>query len=711
MAIDQQSSKDLEFNLICELLSGYCKSIKAKDIALKLSFFDSPELLERELNLIEEIQLVYQDDGLSFPHPNAEDIDGALKMLRVENGVLTLDELIKVYDLCMGTKQLTEFSRKHKNEYPLVFDACAHIDRIHDVLKIITAIFDAKHLTIKNDATPRLFEIRTQLQSNRRAINKNFEQVLRKYRGEELLGETEETHLENRRLLTVLSQYKKQVKGRAHGISAKGTNTYIEPVENIELNARQDQLQIEDRHEIYTILEAITYKLRSEKNNLKAFQRLLIKFDLLNAKVLFASTYNGTKPIINRDKKMVWQNAKHPLLYIKNNSVNLDTIGQDIEMDDDSRFLVISGPNAGGKSITLKTIGLLQMMLQSGLFVSLNSGSSCTWFDQILSDIGDNQSIENQLSTYSYRLNRMQHFLGHVNTDTLLLLDEFGSGSDPELGGALAEVFYEELYQKGPYAVITTHYTNIKILTASLPQALNACMLFDTKKLQPLYQLSVGQPGSSFTFEVAQFNGISEELIAQAKVKVSESKLKIDGLTVALQQEKSKFKKINTEQYKSNAQARRQIQEYNRKLEKITEKSATQTQYFEQQNKFVNMGKKVFELIKKFKQHKTNKALFEAAKKLIAIEKTNLINQTKPLALNHKLKLPELPQIKKEVKIEGTPLEKVLKAKSKKVLKIGDSVKLKNHTKAGLIKEIKGKKITVEVGNFTISTRLEEIEN
>jgi len=182
-------------------------------------------------------------------------------------------------------------------------------------------------------------------------------------------------------------------------------------------------------------------------------------------------------------------------------------------------------------------------MFQCGLFIPVDENSSCMWFEQVLSDIGDNQSIENQLSTYSYRLNRMQFFLQEVNERTLLLLDEFGSGSDPELGGALAEVFYEELYNKNTFAVITTHYTNIKILTASLPAAVNACMLFDTKKLTPLYQLSIGQPGSSFTFEVAQFNGISVELIEQAKTKVSANKLNVDALTVALQKEKSKFKK------------------------------------------------------------------------------------------------------------------------------------------------------------------------
>ena len=352
------------------------------------------------------------------------------------------------------------------------------------------------------------------------------------------------------------------------------------------------------------------------------------------------------------------------------------------------------------------------MMFQSGLFLPLSPGSSCCWFDQILSDIGDNQSIENQLSTYSYRLNRMEFFLNEVNDKTLLLLDEFGSGSDPELGGALAEVFYEELYSRNLFAVITTHYTNIKILTSSLPNAINACMLFDTKKLQPLYQLSVGQPGSSFTFEVAQYNGISDDIIKRAKQKVSENKLKVDALTVALQKEKSKFKKINSEQYKANNEARKRIVEYEKKLKKLTEKGAKQSQFFEQQNKFLNTGKKVYELIKKFKHHKTNKALNEAVKKMIAIEKSKLQEKKKPVELNHQLKQPVLPKVSKEVEAQITAASDEVRDNKpdKKQIKIGVEVRLKNQSKMGVISEIKGEKLKVLIGNFTISTSMDEVE-
>jgi DNA mismatch repair protein MutS2 len=708
MHIDQQSKKDLEFDSICRLLSDYCKSNKAKELALNLNFFPNVDVLKSEFELLDEIQEIHVNDTLNFPHSNSEDIDGALKLLKVENGVLILDELIKIYALCIGTKDLIKFSKQNKETSPLVYEACSHIDSIDEVLTIIKEILDEKKLDIKDDASKTLYELRNQQKSNQKEVNKNFDKVLKEYRNEALLAETEETHLENRRLLAVLSQYKKRVKGRIVGLSSKGVVTYIEPECNVKINRNQEQLRIQEQHEIYVILERVTLNLRSQKHNLKAFQRLLVRFDVYNAKVQFADTYQGVKPKINRHHKMYWEDAKHPLLLIKNNELDLKTIGQQIELDGENRFLVISGPNAGGKSITLKTIGLVQMMFQSGLFLPLSSNSECCWFDSVLSDIGDNQSIENQLSTYSYRINRMQFFLESVNSNTLLLLDEFGSGSDPELGGALAEIFYEELYGKGVFAVITTHYTNIKILTASLPNAVNACMLFDTKKLKPLYELSVGQPGSSFTFEVAQFNGIPLELINKAKVKVSDSKVKIDQLTVDLQQEKSKFKKINSEQYRANSTARKKIVEYDEKLTALSKKATTQIQFFEQQNKFVNTGKKIYELIKKFKKHKTNKLLNEAIKKIVAIEKTKLLALETPVVFNQNLKAPNLPEVKNK-EIAEILTEQIDTAAEKKQLKIGDKVKIKDQSKIGEVTAIKGKKATVVIGNFNISISTKEL--
>ncbi len=713
MKFDRQSSIDLEFNVVCELLATYCKSQKAKENALKIDFFNDRIALTSEFDLLDEIKYIYEDARLKFPHPNAEDIDTALNILRIENGVLTLQQLLRIYSLCLGTKQLIDFAKNQKNECPLIYNACEHITEIHTVLGIVTEILDERKLDIRDDATPRLLTIRKREKANRIEINKNFDRVLRACKTDGLVADSEETFQENRRLLAVLSTYKKRVPGKIYGVSAKGTYTYIEPQENFHLNKEQEQLRIDESNELFIILEQVTNKLRDQKSHLKAFQRLLVRFDLLNAKVLFSVTYNGIRPKLNQKKSMAWHDAKHPLLLLQNKISARPTIGQTIELDDENRFLVISGPNAGGKSITLKTVGLLQFMFQCGLYISVDVDSSCCWFDQIYSDIGDNQSIENQLSTYSYRLKRMNFFLNEANENSLLLLDEFGSGTDPELGGALAEVFYVELYEKKCYAVITTHYTSIKILTSSLPNAQNACMLFDTKNLEPLFQLSIGQPGSSFTFEVAQHNGIQLDLIEKAKVKVSVNKLIVEALTVSLQKEKSKFKKINSEQYKSQNEAKKTIREYSDRLEKLQSKSERINLFIEQQNKFVTTGKKFYEIIGKFKNHKTDKQMVEALKKIASIEKAKILAQEKPIVLAKNLKNPDLPSSGKDKALTQKDLEeekqKLVEA-FKKNLKIGAKIKLKNQQMLGTLMEIDGNKLTVQLGNFTVKTKLSEIE-
>jgi DNA mismatch repair protein MutS2 len=527
-----------------------------------------------------------------------------------------------------------------------------------------------------------------------------------------VLGDIEEVFLDEKRLLSVLSQHKRKVPGRVIDVSGGGALSYIEPFENLELNKEQENLRYAERNEIFQILKELTEFLRGKKYYLSAYQRLLVKFDLLNAKVVFARSYNGVLPRFGKNK-WYWKDALHPLLYLKNKASDLPTIGQEISLGRDNRFLVISGPNAGGKSITLKTAGLLQVMFQFGFLVPVDDVSEFKWFNYIGSDIGDNQSIENQLSTYSYRIQRMKKFLNNANEDALLLLDEFGSGSDPELGGALAEVLYEKLYHQKAYAVITTHYTNIKILTANLPEAMNGCMLFDTKELQPTYQLSIGQPGSSFTFEVARNNGISKAIIEEAKNRVSEGKVKLDDLSVSLQKEKSKLKKVNAGHIKSKAGADRLITEYENKLRKLKTQSVKQAEYFEQQNKFINLGKKIYGLIKKYKHHKTMRVLGEETTKLIAMEKSKILAKEKPVEFKTELKQPKLPVLKKkEEKLSQNDGNKpeVVAPVELPTFKVEEVVLHKPSSNKGTILSIKGNTAELLIGNFRVKAKLKDLE-
>jgi len=719
MNFEAQSIADLEFDTLCGQLSNYCKSKKAKKNAANIKKLADVEAAKREFAILDEIQRIHEAEDLSMPHPATDSIDGALKLLHINNGVLTLDELLRVYTLCIGTQRLIKFAQQNRANFPLVYEACEHISEVDSILKLIQSILNERN-EIKDDATPTLAQIRKQYASNHREINKNFEKSLKRCRKDDVLDDIGETFLDEKRLLAVQSGQVKQVDGKQVGASSKGHIIYVEPATNVRLNQHQAQLRNEEKAEIFKILADLTDQLRSRKKDLEAFQRLLVRFDLYNAKVLFAKSYAGIIPKITDNKEFEWFNARHPLLYLEHQSTQEKTIGQDLYLSPKQRFLVISGPNAGGKSITLKTVGLVQMMFQSGLLVPLDLNSSCCWFDEVLSDIGDNQSIQDQLSTYSYRLKRMRYFLDSVDENTLLLLDEFGSGSDPELGGALAEVFFEQLYQKKCFAVITTHYANIKIITSELEEAINACMLFDTEKLNPLYRLSVGQPGSSFTFEVAALNGIDPQLVEAAKGKVSQSKLNIDELTAALQKEKSELKKLTAELQRKSIAANKTQNEYSEKLEKLQQKAEQQSAYLEQQAKYFSVGKRVFDYIKKYEKQETNKALNEAVKRLVGKEKSKITALKKTqadakkkkeikaaLLMEQEIKAPDLPKSKQKKGKEKQ--EVVAEPAQQKVFKVGDFAQLKSTGQRGTITDISGNKATLEVGNFLITTKLSEL--
>jgi DNA mismatch repair protein MutS2 len=381
--------------------------------------------------------------------------------------------------------------------------------------------------------------------------------------------------------------------------------------------------------------------------------------------------------------------------------VKKETKSQAIRMNQNQRMMVISGPNAGGKSITLKTVGLLQLMLQSGLLIPVNENSKACFFQQIFSDIGDNQSIENELSTYSYRLQRMNYFLKVSNHRTLLLLDEFGTGSDPELGGALAEVFFEELYKKSAFAVITTHYSNIKLKANSLKNAENGCMLFDSETLKPKYEFAIGQPGSSFTFEVAKMNGIKSPIIEAAKGLLDDKKVKLDRLLNELQKEKNYLERLTKEHLEAQENAENARVQFIEKREHYENRLKSQQKTIDEHNKQLSSGKKMLQFIDKFnlksRKKDANQQLMEEIRNYMKLEKS-----------------------KTEVKIQQEKTEiqkkKVTVAKQRKqeelnqhLIKIGSSVQILGTNRIGIVDKVKEKHMEVIFGNAKIKVEREKL--
>jgi DNA mismatch repair protein MutS2 len=429
----------------------------------------------------------------------------------------------------------------------------------------------------------------------------------------------------------------------------------------------------------------------------------------------------GLLPKITKDRELYLKDAYHPVLLRNNMRTGEKTFPQSIELKKDNRIIVISGPNAGGKSITLKTVGLLQIMLQSGILIPVHEYSRMCLFDKILTDIGDNQSIENHLSTYSYRLKNMNYFLRKCDDKTLFLIDEFGTGSDPELGGALAETFLEVFYERESFGILTTHYTNLKMLANELPNMTNANMMFDSKTLEPLYKLQLGEAGSSFTFEVAQKNGIPYSLINRSKKKVERGKIRFDKSIADLQKERHKLQKT-TDSLKSKelltSQQKDKLEETN---VKIQQKLESYQELFDSNQRLIYLGQKIFDLSEKYFNNKRKKELIAEFIKIVEIENSKRVKASpkeikvkkvkEKKILQEAEKTVEVIRERKKEEKKKVEIEKKKEAVKVKVgLKIGDRVRLENGKAVGSIDTIEKGKAIVNYGMFTTNVSLDQLE-
>ena len=700
---DQQTLNDLEFSTIQEWLVANSIGPTARkrlEILTPSNHFPSIEI---ELNKVNELVQI-RHNGETFPALDFEELTTELRMLPIKNAVLTLEGYIRIIRASELVNALVYFFDKRATDFPLLFRLVESAYFTTEIIDAIEKVFD-KTGNVKDDASKLLSEIRQSIKVIRNQINKNFDKEIRKLTKENVLGDTREAFVNDRRVLTIVSTYKRKVPGTVVGSSKTGSLTFIEPQVNIQLNNELELLLDDERKEIFRILQALTREIALFTPLIEAYQSILIELDFVNAKARLALEINGVLPGITSETYVELIDAFHPILWKNNKELGKKTFSQYIHMDKFSRMLVISGPNAGGKSITLKTIGLLQLMLQAGLLVPVNPNSKMCFFQQILTDIGDNQSIENELSTYSYRLKRMQHFLTVSNKRTLLLLDEFGTGSDPDLGGALAEVFFEELYNRRSFGVITTHYSTIKLKADQLKNAINGCMLFNTETLEPLYKFSIGQPGSSFTFEVAQINGIPLTLIEDAKTRLDERKVKMDKLLSELQREKTYLERLNNEHIEAQTMAQAAKNDFLEKKARYDEKLKTQQATIERDNKYLNAGKKMISFIDRFtvksRKKDVNKPLIDEVTKYISVEKSKIEEAKRIVLLKAKAPIQK-NNTKRPQKPTADPHQRA------KIV-IGSTVKLIETKQTGTVESIVGDTITVVFGFIRMKVEREKL--
>ena len=520
------------------------------------------------------------------------------------------------------------------------------------------------------------------------------------------------------RVLAVTAMHRRKVKGSILGNSKTGSIVYIQPEATQSHQRELNNLLYDEHEEVKRILKALTDFVRPFIPLLKDYQKLLSTIDVISAKAKYAKKLDAVLPKITQNRELEIKEAYHPLLLLNNKKRGEKTYPQDITLDEQNRIIVISGPNAGGKSITLKTVGLLQVMLQSGLLVPVHEYSRFCFFEKILTDIGDNQSIENHLSTYSYRLKNMNYFLRKCDDKTLFLIDEFGTGSDPELGGALAETFLEVFYERNSYGIITTHYANLKMMANETEAITNANMLFDSRTLEPLYKLYVGEAGSSFTFEVAQKNGIPYSLINRSKKKVERGKIRFDKSIANLQKERSKLAKTTTSLKTKEQEALKQKQELNKTNARIQEKLESYQELYDSNQRLIYLGQKLDDLSDKFFTNKNKKLLLDELYKVVQIEnskraKLNAKQKRAQKAKERKVKqeaekkVEVIREKKKEEKKKEIQIEK---EKPKVTLKIGDRVRLPDGRAVGTIDKIEKGKATVDYGMFTTNVDVNTLE-
>ena len=711
--IPKKTLEDLEFFTVTGQLADFAITPLGKIACQKIAPLSNQATLLKELHCVNEFLASFENDN-RIPNHGFEDLSPALKLLKIENSVLEISSFRNIASASDTINTLLLFLKKFKTYYPILFAWGESIEVNKEIKLEVDNIID-RFGEIRDNASDTLYTLRKQIQSFKGKISQSFNKALSHFQELDYLDDIRESVMENKRVLAVKAMHRRKVKGGILGSSKTGSIVYIEPEATLNLTRELQNLIFEETEEIKKILSQLTDYFRPYLDLIKTYQQYLIEMDSFYARARYAKEINALLPIFTEKQELWLKDAYHPLLYRSHQLEDKKTYPQEIQLNKESRIVVISGPNAGGKSITLKTVGLLQLMIQSGLLIPVHEKSRVCWFDSILTDIGDNQSIENHLSTYSYRLKNMKGFLKKCDEKTLFLIDEFGTGSDPELGGALAEVILEDFYSRKSFGLITTHYSNLKLLADEQPAMVNANMQFDDRTLEPVFKLILGEAGSSFTFEVAQKNGIPFNLINRAKKKIERGKVRFDATIAKLQKQRYQMAKTD----KSLREKENTFESESDRLKQLNQKLKTKLvsyqELFDHNQRMIVLGNKLNDLAELFFQNNKKRPMIAEILRLVESEnskrkrkssaQTKKDNTVKKSLEKEVIK--ELVTIRREKKVKK---EIPHKSKSIVVFKVGDKVRLLDGKSVGSIDAIEKKKAIVNYGIFTTQVNVDQLE-
>ena len=715
LSIPEKSLEDLEYNEVLKQCADFAITPMGKERIYLLKPLTDSAFVLNDLQKTSEYKASFDTEN-RIPNHGFDDLSPYFKLLKIENSVLELEAFRNLARNTETTNTLVRFLEKFKTYYPTLYGCSESLYEEKEIKPTVDGVID-RFGEVRNDASEALFSIRKQIQQLRGKISSSFNKALSQFGNADYLDDIRESVIENRRVLAVKAMHRRKVKGAIMGSSKTGSIVFIEPEATNAQTRELKNLEFEEGEEIKKILSKLTDFFRPYLPYLELQHSFLLELDIIHAKARYAQEIGGLLPeIIEDQKQIIYKNAYHPLLLQSHKLEGKVTHPQDIELDSDNRIVVISGPNAGGKSITLKTVGLLQLLLQSGMLIPVHERSKASFFDNILTDIGDNQSIENHLSTYSYRLKNMKYFLRKCNSNTLFLIDEFGTGSDPELGGALAEVMLEDFYERKAFGLITTHYSNLKALANELPAMVNANMQFDNKTLEPVFKLVMGEAGSSFTFEVAQKNGLPFNLINRAKKKIERGKVRFDATIAKLQKERSAMMKTGQSLKEKESKVKSESDRMENMNAKLKAKLTSYQELFDHNQRMIVLGNKLNELAERYFTNNKKRPLIAELLRLVETENAKRKRKTAAVSkkereekkkLNEEVK-QDLVKVRREKKKEKKENKIVEKAKPK--LAVGDQVRLFDGRSVGSIDAIEKQKAIVNYGAFTTQVSLDLLE-
>jgi len=705
------------FDKIRDLLKSRCLSSLGKELVDEIEFYTNYEYLSETLALVQEFVTIIREME-NFPTSYYFDLREALTKIKIEGRFLETEELFDLKRSLETISGIVRFLKQTKeDQLPCLKRLLSGVQVYPYVIERIDSILN-KYGKIKDNASPELAHIRKELLSKQSNVSKRLQAILKKAQDDGLIEDDASVAMrDGRAVIPIASAHKRKLNGIVHDESATGKTSYVEPAEVVEMNNQIRELEYAEMREIVRILTAFSNDIRPYLPDLMQSYAFLGKIDFIRAKALYAIEIEAIKPYLDKECQLDWDNASHPLLMMALRRENRKVVPLNVRLTPQKHILLISGPNAGGKSVCLKTVGLLQYMLQCGLLIPVKQNTIAGVFDKIFIDIGDEQSIENDLSTYSSHLMNMKFFLKNSNERTLILIDEFGTGTEPMLGGAIAESILAQLNEMRVFGVITTHYTNLKHFASSTDGIENAAMMYDSSKMEPLFQLDIGKPGSSFAFEIARKIGLPETILQEATDKIGKDHINFDKHLRDIVRDKRYWET-----------KRMKIRKVEKTLDELAEKYGTDLSSLEKQRKEIiqkarqeadqilsEANKRIENTIREIRETQADKEKTKQIRAKLVEFKQEIADNTaaEDDVINQKIqKLQEKESRRNEKRAEKKPQEQKEKAKEEEpdVWKAGDKVVMAGNQNIGEILEINEKNAVVAFGQIRTSVSRDKLQ-